>query len=88
MRSMMTAPKIEKEKTNVVIYTHNHRIEGTIYLPRSARLTDFMNATTGLVFLPVTDAKIYALSEEKPLYSVDFLSINKNHINMIFPRAQ
>lgn len=83
----MKALKVEKEKVDVVIYTQHHRIEGTIHPHPSTRLTDFMNITTGSGFIPITDAKIYSLPDERLLYSVDFLNINKNYIIMIFPKT-
>ena len=76
--------RVEKEKIEVIIFTPHHKIEGTIYLYPSSRLTDFMNVTTA--FIPVTDAKIYALTDDRLLFSGNFLNINKNNITMIFPK--
>jgi hypothetical protein len=75
--------KIPKTPTSVVIFTQCHRIEGKIHTPAGARLTDFMNASTAQTFLPVTEARVYPLSGDQPLYTSDFLSVNRNHVTLI-----
>jgi hypothetical protein len=75
--------KIPKTPTSVVIFTQCHRIEGKIHAPLGARLTDFMNGSAAQTFLPVTEARVYPLSGEQPLYTPDFLNVNRNHITLI-----
>lgn len=75
--------KVEKSPTSVVIFTECHRIEGKIHAFPGSRLTDFMNTNTGQTFLPVTEARVYPLSGETPLYTLDFLNVNRNHITLI-----
>jgi hypothetical protein len=77
--------KVEKSPTGVVIFTECHRIEGKIHVFPGCRLTDFMNANTGQPFLPVTEATVYPISGETPIYKPDFLNVNRNHIISIIP---
>jgi len=78
---------VKKATPDVIIFTQQHRIEGKAYLLPGGRFTDFMNAPTGLGFIPITDAKIYSLAEDKLLYTVDFLNVNKNLVVLAFPQA-
>jgi hypothetical protein len=75
--------KVRKSATSVVIFTECHRIEGKIHAPPGSRLTDSINANTGHTFLAVTEARVYPLSGETPLYTPDFLNVNRNHITFI-----
>lgn len=80
------ALKVEKNPTSVVIFTGCHRIEGKIHIFPGSRLTDFMNTNTGQTFLPVTEARVYPLSGETPLYTSEFLNVNRNHVTSIIPQ--
>jgi len=79
---------VSKEKTEVIIFTQSHRIEGEIHLYPGSRLTDFMQAKTEYGFIAVTNTKIYPLGGETPLYSVGFISLNRHFIVMIFPKSE
>jgi hypothetical protein len=79
--------KVAKSEISVVIFTQRHRIEGKIHAVLGSRLTDFMNANTGQTFLPVTEARVYASSGERPLYTVDLLNVNRNYITVIIPQT-
>jgi hypothetical protein len=78
--------KVARSQVSVVIFTQSCRIEGKIHALPGSRLTDFMNANTGQTFLPVTEARVYPLSGETPLYTVDFLNVNRNHITVVIPQ--
>lgn len=78
--------KIRKSPISVVIYTQWHRIEGNVHSLPGARFSDFMNANTAQTFMPVTEARVYPLSGNEPLYSPDFLVINRNHITLMLLR--
>ena len=78
--------KAPKDMMEVVIYTQNYRVEGRIHYTPGGRLTDFLNFRAEGSFVAVTKAKVFALSEEEPLHTIDFLDINKGHITMIFPK--
>jgi hypothetical protein len=78
--------KVGKSPTSVVIFTQCHRIEGKIHARPGSRLTDFMNANTEQPFVPVTEARVYPLSGARPLYTPDFLNVNRNHITLIIPQ--
>ncbi len=74
--------KIAKEPTPVVIFTRNHRVEGEIYMLSDSRLTDELNARVRS-FIPVTNARIYSLTGDSLLYQADFVTLNKNAIDIV-----
>jgi hypothetical protein len=71
----------------VVICTSLYRVEGDMYLVPGSRLTDIVNVKTK-DFFPITDAKILSPTEDKVLYTLDFVAINREEIIMIFPLEQ
>ncbi|MBQ7567731.1 hypothetical protein IJT17_02895 [bacterium] len=74
--------RIPKDRKQVTIYTHNHRIEGEIYLVADSRLTDELNVRAR-DFFAVTNAKVYSLHGDTFLHSVDFLTVNKNAVEVV-----
>lgn len=82
--------KVEKVKIEAVLYTQQLRIEGEVYTPKGTRFTDFMNAEpryqTRHDFIPVTNSKVYSVSEDKLLYETSFLNVNKNFIVIASPK--
>lgn len=81
--------KAKKDHIKVLIYINGIKILGTIHLPIGGRLTDFLNTkglgAEGEVFIPVTDASIHNLSDEKLLHYTSFLNVNKEKILFILP---
>ncbi|MGA1841354.1 MAG: hypothetical protein ACMUIU_12075 [bacterium] len=82
--------KTKKDSINVIVYVSGYKILGTVYLPLGGRLTDFLNTkglgAEGEVFIPVTDASIYSISDDSLIHYTPFLSINKDNILFIFPQ--
>ena len=80
---------IEKECVRVIILTHHYKIIGDMYIPRSGRLSDYLNKTLAGaetdIFIPVTNAECFAIEDGQLKYIAEFISINKNHIHLIFP---
>ena len=79
--------KVEQSEIEVTIFMQNSRVEGKLHLPSGGRLTDYM-ALAERQFVPVTDAKIYIVPTNELLYSVSFLSLNKDFIVFIFPKEK
>lgn len=79
------ALKVEVNKVRAVTYTQQHKIEGEVYVPIDSRFTDYMNAEVRHGFIPVTNARVYPISEDKLLYKTPFLNVNKNFISMAIP---
>lgn len=77
--------KVEQSEIEVTIFMQNTRVEGKLHLPSGGRLTDYM-ALAERQFVPVTDAKIYVVATNELLYTVSFLSLNKDFIVFIFPK--
>ncbi|MFH1459095.1 MAG: hypothetical protein ABIG64_01805 [Candidatus Omnitrophota bacterium] len=77
--------KVSQTEVEVTIFMQNSRIEGKIHLPEQGRLTDYL-ALVERKFIPVTNASIYLIPSNELLYSVDFLSLNKDFIICIFPK--
>jgi len=75
----------KKNKLKVMVCTSLYRVEGDMYLLPGSRLTDIVNVKTGKDFIPITNAKIYSSDKDKVLYEVEFVSINRESILMIFP---
>ena len=84
--------KTKKDSINVIVYVSGYKILGTVYLPLGGRLTDFLNTkglgAEGEVFIPVTDASIYSISDDSLIHYTPFLSINKENILFIFPQEE
>jgi hypothetical protein len=82
--------KTKKDSTNVLVYVSGYKILGTVYLPLGGRLTDFLNTkglgAEGEVFIPVTDASIYSIPDDRLIHYTPFLNINKDKILFIFPQ--
>lgn len=82
--------KTKKDSINVLVYVSGYKILGTVYLPLGGRLTDFLNTkglgAEGEVFIPVTDASIYSISDDNLIHYTPFLNINKDKILFIFPQ--
>ena len=79
------ALRVEKSKIEAVIYTQQYRIEGEVYVPVDSRFTDYMNAEIRHGFIPITNARVYSMTEGKLLYKPPFLNVNKNFIIMAIP---
>lgn len=80
---------IDKEKLRVIIFTHHFKIIGDVFIPKSGRLTDYLNRTLGGSdsdsFIPVINAECFAMSDSQLKYISDFVNINKSQIHVIIP---
>ncbi|NDD29303.1 MAG: hypothetical protein EB084_13655 [Proteobacteria bacterium] len=74
--------RVPKERKEVVIYTRNHKIEGEMYLLVDSRISDELNIRVR-EFIPVTNARIFTLSGDSLLYQTDFVTVNKQAIDMV-----
>ncbi len=73
------------EEREVIVFLDDYRIEGTIHLHFEQRLLDFINvADMNKGFFPMTGAKIYSLKNDQLLDSVEFISINREKVTLIF----
>ncbi|MDD5747502.1 MAG: hypothetical protein PHP64_00360 [Actinomycetota bacterium] len=72
------------EETRVVIIVERFRIVGYMHRYPGARLLDIVNAEDN-VFLPLTDAEIYSLSDGKLLQKAGFVGINRDAIQFFYP---
>jgi len=77
--------KVEQSEIEVIIFMDKTRVEGKLHLPSGGRLTDYM-ALAERQFVPVTNAKIFIATGNELVYSVSFLSLNKDFIAFIFPK--
>lgn len=78
----------QKDKLRVMVCTSLYRVEGDMHLLPGSRLTDIVNVKTGKDFFPITNAKVWSTTEDRVLYSADFVTINRESIIMIFPLEQ
>jgi hypothetical protein len=79
---VVTSVRIPKERREVVIYTRNHKIEGEMYLLVDSRISDELNIRVR-EFIPVTNARIFTLSGDSLLYETDFVTVNKQSIDLV-----
>ena len=78
--------KIGEEKREIVVYLPNCKVEGWIYLPRVAHLSDFITLSPKK-FVTIIDATVSAIrAHETWKYSVEKISINKDYVINIFSR--
>ena len=76
--------KITNQRTKIVAYTNNLRIEGVINFVEDSRLTDVLNSKNfNKEFLPINDAAVTYLKTGE-VTNVSFLSLNKNSIEVIY----
>ena len=76
--------KINHQKTKIVAYTKNLKIQGKINLDIESRLTDVLNSRNyNKDFLAINEAIITELNTGESI-NVSFLSLNKNNIEVIY----
>jgi hypothetical protein len=76
---------ISKKPIPANVQTITHRIEGIIYTREDKRVIDELRDEGQ--FMAMTDAVIYDKKGE-PLYTCDFLSLNKAHIVWLIPSEE
>ncbi len=79
--------KIDKESFEVVILTVSLKIVGTVHRLPQERLTDFMTKSNS-DYLPVTDATIFFLSDDRMIAKTKFLSLNRKDVTLILPSSE
>ncbi len=73
---------VSKKKIPVSIMTLRNRIDGNLYVAKNFRMTDMLNSSE-VIFVAVTEAKIYSLETGEMIEETDFVSINKNHVTLV-----
>lgn len=79
--------KVEKLASSAIIYTKNFLITGAVHVLPHERLSELLD-TTNKIFIPVTDATIYTVSDHRIVGRTKFLSLNKNEIVIIYPKDE
>ncbi len=81
--------KIETSEVRAVIYTAHLKVIGTIHIPFKARISDYLNKTLGGngkdIFISLTDAECYSVDGGELKYAADFITVHKDHIQVIIP---
>lgn len=76
--------KITNQRTKIVAFTNNLKIQGEINFVEDSRLTDVLNSKSfNKEFLPINDATVTILKTGETT-NVSFLSLNKNSIEVIY----
>lgn len=73
-----------KDRIRVVIVMAAYRVEGDIHVLSGSRLTDALNSKAK-DFFALTDAKVYAVTGDAPLYEPSYLAVNRDAIACMFP---
>lgn len=71
---------VKKHACPVVFLTDKYKIVGKIHISVNIRLNDFLLSSNE--FIPVTDAVVYDVSDDKELFQVEFISLKKSMINI------
>lgn len=74
----------DTSKTRVTVLTANYRIKGNIDLVPGARVTDYLIEAKS--FIAVTEAEVWEISGRQ-VFSVPFLNVSRDHIQIIAPGA-
>lgn len=73
-----------KDRIRVVIVMAAYRVEGDIHVLSGSRLTDALNSKAK-DFFALTDAKVYSVTGEVPVYEPSYLAVNRDAIACMFP---
>ena len=76
--------KVPKEVVRVEILVSHFRIEGNMFVYPGARLLDIVNIKD-TAFIPITDAKIYTLADNRLVKEVGFIGVNRNAVSFFYP---
>lgn len=79
--------KIKKEEKPIIAYTRYYKVEGKMYMPMGARLSDFISGVGQKKFIPVTDAIVTDLSGHQ-VCKTNFLELNKDEIVFLVPQSE
>lgn len=77
-------PRIAKDAMLALVRTTDEQIVGYLYIRPDKRLKDEINEDTSR-FLPITDAKVYAASNDDLIYQTSFMLVSYSHIISITP---
>lgn len=77
--------KKPKEALGVVIICEMFKIVGDVHLTENTRLSDMLNMDTSKKdFVPVTNARVYSINEDKLLYTKEFMLVNRQYVLTVF----
>lgn len=79
--------KVAKESFEAVIFTSRFKVTGMVHVLPQERLTDFMTASSAM-FLPITNAVVRSIVDNKVLAKTQFLNLNKNDVTIIYPTSE
>ena len=74
---------MEQEEVRVTVFIPNYRIEGTIFMYKGGRLSDFLNTITK-AFIPITNVTIYSEQDNQVIGRPKFMGLNRNSIIMLY----
>jgi hypothetical protein len=77
-------PRIAKDALYAMVRTLDERVVGYIYVRPDRRLKDEMNEDHSR-FLPITDARVYRVSDDTMIYHAGFTLIAYDHIISVTP---
>lgn len=77
---------IKKVACPVIFLTEKYKISGKVHVTVNIRHNDFLLSCSE--FIPITDAVIYHIDEDKELYRTDFVALKKTMINLAMEKAR
>lgn len=79
--------KIEKELKKIIVFTSEFKIEGDMHVHPGARFSDYIE-TLAKKFIPITDARISIIGDDRCICETSFLELNKNEVIIILPQEE
>lgn len=76
--------KIKMDSVETIVVIPQFRIEATVYLHPASRFSDFANSQNK-DFIPMTNAKVYDRYSNSYLGTIEFLAVNKNQVQFMYP---
>jgi hypothetical protein len=78
--------RVTKQSAAITARMGESIIYGMIHIAPDNRLKDELNNQEK--FIAITQAQVWSVGGERPLYETDVLIVNKDHLDWIFPRNE
>jgi hypothetical protein len=73
---------------DVIIITRQYRVVGTMHIVPGTRITDCLSAYAKEGFVPITDVKVYSLTDSALILESKFMDLNADAIIFTYPAAE
>lgn len=77
-----------RNPVEVVIFTEQYRIVGTMYVVPGTRVTDYLVSRVEGNFIPLTDVKVYSVKSAQLFFETKFLNVSVSAIIITYPLSE